>query len=137
MELTVNHYERISKYLPIQRGNVKSENIVILNALLYVLENGCKWRALPERFGNWATVYKRLNRWCQSGVLKRVFEGLQKESIVCVRVEFVALDSTCCKVHPNGCGALKKTESNLSERQREDGTPNFIWYPQMPKLLLI
>ena len=137
MELRVDHYERIIKYLPTQRGNVKCDNIVVLNALLYVLENGCKWRSLPDRFGKWSTVYKRLNRWCQSGVLKRVVEGLQKESICCIKVEFVALDSTCCKVHPNGCGALKKMESNRLERHKEDGTPNFIWYPQMPKLLLI
>jgi len=134
MELTLAHYSRLVKYLPRQRGNVKSDNLVILNALLYVLENGCKWRALPERFGRWSTVYKRLNRWCHSGVLSRVFEGIQKENIFHMKIEFVALDSSYCKVHPNGCGALKKTENNRLARQQEAGTPNFIWYPQMIKL---
>jgi transposase len=134
MELTEKNYLRISKYLPRQRGNVKTDNRVLLNALLYVVENGCKWRALPERFGKWATVYKRLNRWSKSGVLKRVFEGLQKENIFCINVEITALDSTCCKVHPNGCGALKKKVNNQLERQRVVGIPNFIWYPQMINL---
>ena len=37
--------------------------IDFINAALYVLENGCKWRALPERFGKWYTVYARFRRW--------------------------------------------------------------------------
>ncbi|WP_425526911.1 transposase, partial [Xanthomonas oryzae] len=28
----------------------------VVNALLYVAEHGCKWRGLPERFGNWHTA---------------------------------------------------------------------------------
>ena len=134
MELTDDHYSKISKYLPRQRGNVKTDNRVLLNALLYVIENGCKWRALPERFGKWATVYRRLNRWGKAGVLKDVFAGLQKESILYMKVELVALDSTCCKVHPNGCGALKKVAGNRLEKQEADGTLKFIWYPQMINL---
>jgi len=27
-------------------------NVEVLNALLYVLENGCKWRGLPSEYGN-------------------------------------------------------------------------------------
>lgn len=135
MELTTEQYEKISKYFPVQRGNVKTDNLTVLNALLYVLENGCKWRALPERFGNWGTIYKRLNRWCRAGVLKRIFEGLLKEKICHVEIEFVALDSSCSKVHPNGCGALKKTDHNLLAKQRVDGTPSFMWFPQMTKQL--
>jgi transposase len=108
MELTVEQYQKIESYFPKQRGNVKNENHRVINALLYLLENGCKWRSLPKHFGNWATVYKRINRWCKAGVLRAIFEGIQKEGIMKVNVEFLALDSTCCKVHPDGCGALKK-----------------------------
>ena len=52
MELTPEQYARIEPYLPRQRGNVSLRNIDVLNAILYVAENGCKWRSLPERFGN-------------------------------------------------------------------------------------
>ena len=135
MELTLAQYERISGYFPRQRGNVKNDNYKIINALLYLLENGCKWKALPLRFGNWATIYKRLNRWCRSGVLQRIFEELQKQNLLRIKLEFAALDSACCKVRPNACGALKKTGNNLSEKHVEAGIPNFIWYPQMIKLL--
>ncbi|MDY6833253.1 MAG: transposase, partial [Chloroflexota bacterium] len=62
MEITPEQYSRIECYFPTQRGNVKSENLQVLNAILYVAENGCKWRGLPKRFGKWHTIYTRMNR---------------------------------------------------------------------------
>ena len=37
-------------------------------------EHGCKWRGLPKRFGNWHTIYTRMNRWSKSGALDRIFD---------------------------------------------------------------
>jgi len=62
-------YLRIAPSLPRQRGNVRISNLQVLNALLYVAEHGCKWRGLPKRFGNWPTIYTRMNRWSKAGVL--------------------------------------------------------------------
>ncbi|WP_143703206.1 transposase, partial [Xanthomonas oryzae] len=45
--------------LPLQRGNVSMTNLQVVNALLYVGEHGCKWRGLPERFGNRQSVYRQ------------------------------------------------------------------------------
>ena len=108
MEITEAQYKRIASILPVQRGNVSLSNLQVLNAILYVAEQGCKWRGLPPRFGNWHTVYTRMNRWSKKGVLDRVFEYLQREQIVRIKVEAVSLDSTTVKVHPDGTGALKK-----------------------------
>ncbi len=108
MEITEEQYLRIKDSLPVQRGNVSLSNLQLLNALLYVAEHGCKWRGLPKRFGNWHTVYTRMNRWSKSGVMDRVFEKLQLEQIVRIKIEAIAIDSTSVKVHPNGTGALKK-----------------------------
>ena len=47
MELALEQFERTKDCLPRQRGNVRVGNLVLLNALLYVLENGGKWRRLP------------------------------------------------------------------------------------------
>src|SRR5271154_3033319 len=108
MELTRQQYEKIKDSLPLQRGNVGLSNMEVLNAILYVAEQGCKWRGLPGRFGNWHTIYVRMNRWAKNGVLDRVFEKLQLEQIVRIKIEAFALDSTSVKVHPDGTGALKK-----------------------------
>ena len=108
MEITEAQYARIARYLPVQRGNVRISNLQVLNAILYVAEHGCKWRGLPRRFGRWHTVYTRMNRWSKNGVLDRVFEHLQREQIVRIKLAVVSLDSTSVKVHPDGTGVRKK-----------------------------
>lgn len=131
MEITKEQYARIEDSLPVQRGNVSLENLRVVNAILYVAEHGCKWRGLPKRFGPWHTVYMRMNRWSKNGVLDRVFEKLQTEQIVRIKIEALSLDSTSVKVHPDGTGALKKADLNPSESPAADGTPKFIWLPRM------
>ena len=131
MELTREQYERIAPYFPRQRGNVKIENFTFISAILYMAENGCKWRALPDKYGNWNSVYRRFERWAENGVMQRVFAALQAEGILKINIEILALDSTSCKVHPDAHGALKKRADSPSENPKADGTPNFMWYPQM------
>jgi transposase len=131
MEIAQAQYQRIASSLPRQRGNVKVDNLQLLNALLYVAEHGCKWRGLPKRFGPWHTIYTRMNRWSKSGVLDQVFEQLQRAQIVRIRIQAVSLDSTTVKVHPDGMGALKKTDPKPSANRAGDGPPRFIWLPQM------
>ncbi|MDM0116811.1 IS5 family transposase [Variovorax sp. J22R133] len=108
MEITQAQFAQIEHCLPLQRGNVSLSNLSVLNAILYVAEHGCKWRGLPKRFGNWHTIYTRMNRWSKAGVLDRVFEELQRAQVVRIRIEAVSLDSTSIKVHPDGTGAFKK-----------------------------
>ena len=131
MELTQAQYERIAPHLPVQRGNVSLSNQQVLNAILYVAEHGCKWRGLPARFGNWHTIYTRMNRWSKNGVLDEVFEHLQREQIVRIKLEAVSMDSTIVKVHPDGTGAPKKTAPHPSVDHAAVGPPKFIWLPRM------
>jgi transposase len=131
MELSDAQYRQIESCLPTQRGNVTLDNLHVLNAILYVAEQGCKWRGLPARFGNWHTIYTRMNRWAKSGVLDRVFAQLQQAQIIRIKIEAVALDSTIVKVHPDGMGALKKMARKPLASPAADGRPRFIWLPRM------
>jgi|SRR3974377_496654 len=131
MEITEAQYERVAPSLPRQRGNIRVTNLQFLNALLYVAEHGCKWRGLPKRFGPWHTIYTRMNRWSKKGVLDQVFEQLQREQIMQIKIEAVKLDSTTIKVHPDGTGALKKTDRKPLANPVGDGPPRFIWLPRM------
>ena len=131
MELSDDQYAMLSPLLPVQRGNVKIHNRQLLNALLYIAENGCKWRRLPKEYGNWHTIYTRLRRWADKGVLERIFTALQEQRLVAIRVKCIGLDSTSIKVHPDAAGALKKTAHKPSENPEADGTPKFIWLARM------
>ena len=131
MELTEKEYGKISHLLPKARGNVAVEMLLFLNALLYAIENGCKWRKMPEKYGKWNTIYRRANRWAKNGTLTAVFIALQKEQILKIRIERVSLDSTMIKVHPDAHGAEKKMENRASEKPSEAGIPSFMWVPLM------
>ena len=142
MEITEEQYQRIAPHFPVQRGNVSIPNLQVLNAILYVNEHGCKWRGLPPSFGDWHTIYTRMNRWSKKGVLDRVFAALQEEGIIRVSVAVMALDSTSVKslprtgygVHPDGAGALKKAGCKPLASPGAAGTPKFIWLPRMSEM---
>ena len=75
MKISKEQYERIANSFPRQRGNVTQDNLQIINAILYVAENGCKWRSLPAEFGNWHSIYTRMSRWSKNGVLDRILNA--------------------------------------------------------------
>jgi transposase len=131
MKLTIEQYEQIKEWFPKQRKPAKISNLEVLNAVLYIVENGCKWRSLPKEYGDWHVIYVRVNRWAKKGVLQAVFLHLQQLGIIQVQVNVVSLDSTCIKVHPDGMGALKKVGLSPSGEHEEDGIPNFIWSPHL------
>lgn len=122
MKITKKQYKKIESLLPKPRGNFVVEHLNVLNAILYVAENGCKWRALPRRYGHWNTVYRRFRRWAENGVLSRVLEVLQNEELVGADFSVLALDSTFVKSSPSAAGALKKRAAGdrADERRAHD-----------------
>ena len=101
--------------MPTPRGNCKLPSRQVLAGWLFVTKEGCSWRALPERYGPWHTVYMRGRRWIDKGVLERVFAELQRveleaqlEQHETERPLRVSLDSTIVKVHQEGTGALSQ-----------------------------
>ncbi len=131
MKLAQKQYDRIADAFPTQRGNVSLDHLTVMNAILYALENGCKWRALPTEFGNWHTIYIRMSRWIKNGVLSQIFVRLQEEAMLYVRIDAMSLDSTSVRVHPDACGALKKTARKPSGGHRADEPQRYIWLPQL------
>ena len=91
----------------IPRGNVRVDNLTFLNALLYAIENGCKWRALPKEFDNWSTIYKRFRRWSETRALEHVFEQLKAEFLLDNSLLVLSLDSTSIKASPEAAEVLK------------------------------
>jgi transposase len=126
MKITQQQYEKIAASFPRQRGNVTIDNLTMLNAMLHVLEHGCKWRGLPNSFGNWHSIYTRMSRWSKNGVLDRILKRLQHDNIFHVSSGSFSLDSTVIKVHPDGLGALKKMVRSQSANPAEAGQQNCI-----------
>ena len=46
----------------------------LLNAVLYLVDNGCKWRALPHEFPAWQTVYSFFRRAKETGLWDKILQ---------------------------------------------------------------
>ncbi len=127
MKITKSHFKIIEHLLPLQWGNVKIPNVQIINAVLYVAEHGCKWRGLPECYGNWHSIYTRVHRWAKNGVLDHVFGVLQDADVINIQVDAVSLDSAIIQVHPGRHRRIKKTVHKRLVTQVADGQLRFTW----------
>ena len=95
-------WERIKDLLPGRPGLsgwTAKDNRLFLDAVLWIAKTGAPWRDLPERFGNWNSVWKRFDRWARKGVWQRVFEALQDPDL-----EWLLLDSTVIRAHQHAAG---------------------------------
>ena len=73
-------YEEIKECFPKQRKPAKISKLEVLNAVLYVVENGCKWRRLPKEYRDWHVIYVRVNRWAKKGVLQEAFSPVSTDT---------------------------------------------------------
>ncbi|MDR2159624.1 MAG: transposase [Treponema sp.] len=60
--MTAQHRKKILPFLPRRRGNVTIDNAGFIDAIIYLTENACAGRSLPESCGPWHTVSMRFNR---------------------------------------------------------------------------
>lgn len=83
---------------------------VVVEATAWRFRTGAPWRDVPERFGNWSTIYKHFNRWSEQGVWARVLENVQAMAHPSGELDWVAsIDSTIVRVHQHGATLSRDT----------------------------
>ena len=100
-------WDLIKDLLPGKRGDVgvtAKDNRLFVDAVLYRYRAGIPWRDLPGRFGDFRVIHLRHSRWSKTGVWKRVFDLLSKDS----DNEYAMIDSTIVRAHQHSAGAKKK-----------------------------
>lgn len=112
-ELTDDQWERLAPLLPPQRpatGRPNTDHRTILNGILWILRTGAPWRDLPERYGNWKTVYSRLRRWQEAGIWDRILTELQRDGAHDDQIDgaVTMIDSTSIRAHQHAAGARKR-----------------------------
>ncbi|PTY01628.1 IS5 family transposase [Verrucomicrobia bacterium LW23] len=85
MELTDAQWERVRVHFPeenlpdIRPGRKPVPTREVLDAVLWILNTGARWRHLPQYFPNYKTVHRRFQDWCKKEVLRNVLCSLANE----------------------------------------------------------
>lgn len=86
-----------------RRGAKAGNDRRFLEALHYFTVHNITWRALPEDFGNWNSVWKRFWRLSRAGAFEAFFEALAALSNTAHLVQM--FDSTIVRAHVSAAGA--------------------------------
>ncbi len=98
-----------------RRGAKARNDRLFLEALHYFNVHNITWRALPERFGNWNSVWKRFHRLSHAGVFEDFFAMLAGLSDTACLVQM--FDSTVVRAQVSAAGAKG------GSRARHSGAP--------------
>ena len=86
-----------------RRGDKGRDDRRFLEALQYFVVHNITWRALPEKFGHWNSVWKRFWRLSRSGTFEAFFDALAALSETAHLVQM--FDSTVVRAPVSAAGA--------------------------------
>lgn len=78
-DLTDTQWEQIAEFFP-QGPNSTHHKRLLVNAVLYLVNNGCKWRALPHDFPPYSTVHSFYRRARMSGLWEKVLGAIVQKA---------------------------------------------------------
>ena len=87
---------------------------MVVEGIAWRFRTGSPRRDLPERFGPWNTVFKRLDRWAKDGTWQRILTAVQSRSDLQGRLDWVvSIDSTITRVHQHGATLARTTGGGM------------------------
>ena len=87
---------------------------IILHRILFVLSEGCSWRAIDTPQANWNSIYHYWRQWCQDDLWKQLLDGWAPE----LKGKGRFLDSTHVKVHRSACNPAGGQEQQAMGRTK-------------------
>lgn len=80
-DLTDAQWAIIEPFLPVySSGRPRTTNLrEVLNAIFYLLTNGCGWRNLPHDFPPEGTVRDYFHQWRRTGLLDTIHDALREQ----------------------------------------------------------
>jgi transposase len=81
---------------------------LVLEGILYVLSEGCSWRAIDRKELSWNTVYKYFRKWCRRNAFERLLNEFGPE----LEPGWHFVDSTHVKVHARWKQSSWRTSSS-------------------------
>ena len=103
--LSDEQWAAIAPHLPmVHTAPERKDDRRVISGIVHRLREGCRWRALPDEYGPYTTVFNRYNRWSRRGLWERIFEALVERGAQPV---LAMIDSSAVKAHRSASGARK------------------------------
>ena len=85
-----------------------------VEAIVWRMQNGAKWRAIPAELGPWWMAAQTFIRWSKLGVWERLFEAAKAAGRPALGMVF--MDGTIIRAHQKAAGAAKRGTTQPSHR---------------------
>ena len=101
---------------PVQ-GHRWNDHRTTINGILWRIRTGTPWRDLPERYGNWKSVYDRHRRWAFDGTWHRIAEALRVDADTGEPLETtIGIDSSSIRAHQHAAGAPRRPPAEHDQK---------------------
>jgi transposase len=115
--LTDAQWTKLEPLLPRRPQGRKAErgDRLFIDAVIFRARTGIQWRDLPERFGNWKSVYNRFRNWAAKDVWAQIFRELR------IDVDDTAsiVDGTVVRAHQDASGGKGGSKTMLWDALEE------------------
>ena len=101
--LSDTQWATIEQHIPrVYRGKRRVDDRRVISGIMHRLREGCRWRALPDAYGPYTTVFNRYNRWSRRGLWQAIFAALVESG---EPPDTAMIDSSSVKAHRSAAGA--------------------------------
>lgn len=83
-------------------GRPAEETRSVVNGILWRLRTGAPWRDVPDKYGNWNSIYRRFRRWSKAGAWEVAAVTLAETML---KSGHYSIDSTTVRGHVSAAGA--------------------------------
>ena len=107
LELTSYQWDKILAFLrsrPDLYVGCETDCRRFITAVLWIARAGAPWRMLPAEYGKWNSIYRRYANWRDRGIWTALHQHLADDP----DTEYLIIDSTIVRAHPDAAGAPKK-----------------------------
>jgi transposase len=84
------------------RGRPPLDRRATVNGILWRLRTGAPWRDVPERYGNWNSIWRCFRRWSEAGIWEAAATTLAE---MMADNRHHSIDSTTVRGHVSAAGA--------------------------------
>ncbi len=86
----------------IRGARPRTEDRRTIEAIIWRLDNGAKWRSIPAELGDWHHAYLRFRRWAVRGVWDKIMAHLVAQGEP--QLAFACMDGTIARAHQKASG---------------------------------